>query len=75
VRDLAAVQRRWPGWLDRVITRRVPLARYDEALRRGPDDVKVVVDIAADMADSADSADIEGTADPGVVSGGRGTHG
>ncbi len=46
-RDLAAVQERWPGWLDRMITRRVPLERYAEALSRGPQDVKVVVDVAA----------------------------
>jgi threonine dehydrogenase-like Zn-dependent dehydrogenase len=65
VRDLVAVQRRWPGWLDRLITRRVPLARYDEALRRGPDDVKVVIDIADTVA----------TAGPGVAAGGRGTDG
>ncbi len=47
VRDLAAVQERWPGWLDRMITRRIPLERYSEALSRGPQDVKVVVDVAA----------------------------
>jgi threonine dehydrogenase-like Zn-dependent dehydrogenase len=47
VRDLAAVSQRWPGWLDRLITRRVPLQRYGEALQRGPQDVKVVVDVAA----------------------------
>lgn len=46
VRDLAAVEKRWPGWLDRLITRRVPLERYAEALSRDPQDVKVVVDVA-----------------------------
>jgi hypothetical protein len=30
-----------------MITRRVPLERWAEALRRGPDDVKVVVDLRA----------------------------
>ncbi len=30
-----------------MITRRVPLERYAEALSRGPQDVKVVVDVAA----------------------------
>lgn len=45
VRDLAAVEKRWPGWLDRLITRRVPLERYADALSRGPQDVKVVVDV------------------------------
>jgi hypothetical protein len=33
-----------PNWLARLITRRVPLARWDEALRRGRHDVKVVLD-------------------------------
>jgi glucose 1-dehydrogenase len=31
-------------WLDRLITRRVPLERWSEALEKGDDDVKVVVD-------------------------------
>jgi len=45
VADLEEIQRRWPGWLDRMITRRVAHADYSAALRRGPDDVKVVVEI------------------------------
>ncbi len=47
VRDLAGIEQRWPGWLQRMITRRVPLERYSEALNRAPDDVKAVVDVAA----------------------------
>jgi glucose 1-dehydrogenase len=35
-----------PKWLGRLITRRVPLARWDEALERRPDDVKVIVDFS-----------------------------
>ncbi len=31
-------------WLERLITRRVPLARWSEALEHRPDDIKVVVD-------------------------------
>jgi threonine dehydrogenase-like Zn-dependent dehydrogenase len=34
------------SWLERVITRRVPLARFDDALDRRGDDVKVVIDLA-----------------------------
>lgn len=34
------------GWLARVITRRVPLARWTEALERADRDIKVVVDLA-----------------------------
>jgi len=36
-----------PTWLSAMITRRVPLERWGEALTRGPDDVKVVVDLCA----------------------------
>jgi threonine dehydrogenase-like Zn-dependent dehydrogenase len=33
-----------PAWLDRLITRRVPLDRWAEALERKPGDVKTVID-------------------------------
>ncbi len=33
------------AWLDRVVSRRVPLARWEEALTRRTDDVKVVVEV------------------------------
>src|SRR5271154_3656703 len=36
-----------PTWLSAMITRRVPLERWAEALKRDPDDVKVVVDLRA----------------------------
>ena len=35
------------GWLERLITRRVPLSRFGDALERRDDDVKVVIDLAA----------------------------
>ncbi|MHB1486090.1 MAG: glucose 1-dehydrogenase [Acidimicrobiales bacterium] len=34
-------------WLERLITRRVPLERWEEALKRQPDDVKVVIELAS----------------------------
>jgi glucose 1-dehydrogenase len=34
------------GWLHRLITRRVPLARFADALTARPDDIKVVLDLA-----------------------------
>ena len=40
---LAAADREW---LRGLITRRVPLDRWQEALERGPGDVKVVVELA-----------------------------
>lgn len=45
VADLTTIERRWPGWLERCITRRVPLATYRDALERGRNDVKVVVEV------------------------------
>ena len=36
-----------PAWLRAMITRRVPLTRWDEALDRQPEDIKVVVELAA----------------------------
>ena len=33
-----------PAWLARLISRRVPLTRWAEALERRPDDIKVVID-------------------------------
>lgn len=35
------------AWLERLVTRWVPLERWAEALERRPDDVKVVVEVAA----------------------------
>ena len=35
------------AWLERMITRRVPLERFDEAFDSRPDDVKVVLDLQA----------------------------
>ncbi len=40
-----ALARADQGWLDRLITRRVPLARWPDALDRQPDDVKVILDL------------------------------
>jgi threonine dehydrogenase-like Zn-dependent dehydrogenase len=41
-RALAAADR---SWLDRLVTRWVPLDRWSEALERRPDDVKTVIDV------------------------------
>jgi glucose 1-dehydrogenase len=35
-----------PDWLGRLVTRSVPLERWQEALEKGDDDIKVVVDFA-----------------------------
>src|SRR2546425_548481 len=43
--DLAAAERRWPGFLLSLITRRVPLEKATEALRHDPAQIKQVVEI------------------------------
>lgn len=42
---VAALVKADPGWLARLISRRVPLSGWTRALDRQPDDVKVVVDL------------------------------
>jgi threonine dehydrogenase-like Zn-dependent dehydrogenase len=34
-----------PKWLARVVSRRVPLEQWQEALNRNPDDVKVIIEV------------------------------
>jgi hypothetical protein len=34
------------SWLERVVSRRVPLLQWQDALTRQPDDVKVIVEVA-----------------------------
>ena len=41
----AALERADQEWLESLITRRVPLDRFEEALDRGDNDVKVVIDL------------------------------
>jgi threonine dehydrogenase-like Zn-dependent dehydrogenase len=36
-----------PAWLAKLITKRVPMAQWSQALAKGPDDVKVVIDLQA----------------------------
>ena len=39
-------------WLSRVVSRRVPLEKWQQALERGPDDVKVVIEVKPEAAKS-----------------------
>jgi threonine dehydrogenase-like Zn-dependent dehydrogenase len=43
---VAALQAADPDWLRRLITRTVPLERWQDALEKGDDDIKVVVDFS-----------------------------
>ena len=44
---VAALTQADPDWLGRLITRRLPLDRWQDALRREEDDIKVVIDVAS----------------------------
>ncbi len=46
IADLAAAERRWPGFLASLITRRVPLADAARALPHDPNEIKTVVEVA-----------------------------
>ena len=43
---VATLRRADKDWLGRLITRRVPVERWTQALEQGPDDIKVVVDFS-----------------------------
>jgi threonine dehydrogenase-like Zn-dependent dehydrogenase len=45
IRDLVTAEERLPGWVERLITRRVPIDDARSALAKTPDDIKVVLDI------------------------------
>jgi threonine dehydrogenase-like Zn-dependent dehydrogenase len=43
-RDLEAIEELLPGWLARMITRRIPFTDASQALQRAPDDIKTVLE-------------------------------
>lgn len=43
VQDLAGFQLKFPGLLEQVITARHPLAEFEQALQKDPDDIKTIV--------------------------------
>ncbi|MBO9539294.1 glucose 1-dehydrogenase [bacterium] len=47
IADMLACEQRFPGWLEGLITRRLPLSALTRAFEREPDDVKVVLEVAA----------------------------
>jgi hypothetical protein len=47
ITDLSDAERRWPGFLGALITRRVPLADAARALPHDPSQIKTVVEIRA----------------------------
>ena len=45
VQSMVEIERRWPGLLARLITRRMPMERYAEAVEPERDGVKTVVEV------------------------------
>lgn len=46
VEDLIACRKRWPGWIESLITRRVSLQHFRETFHRHKGDMKVVVEMS-----------------------------
>jgi threonine dehydrogenase-like Zn-dependent dehydrogenase len=44
--DMAKIEHQWPGLLGEMITRRVPLSKFQDAIARRPDDIKVVIEVS-----------------------------
>ena len=43
---LGKIEQRWPGWLARIITRRLAWNDFEDALHPVPDNIKTVIEIA-----------------------------
>ena len=48
VRDLQSFNEKWPGFAERLITRRVPFEKFDQALKQRPSDIKVLIQVSTD---------------------------
>ena len=48
VRDLQSFGEKWPGFAERLITRRVPFENFDQALKKRPADIKVLIQVSTD---------------------------
>ena len=45
VESLIHIEERWPGWLSRLITRRLTLDKFRDALDPAPDNIKTVIEL------------------------------
>jgi len=45
VQSLAIMEQKWPGWLSRLITRRLTLDKFRDALYPAPDNIKTVIEL------------------------------
>jgi len=45
IQSLASIEQKWPGWLSRLITRRLRLDEFTDALQPTSDNIKTVIDL------------------------------
>ncbi|MFC1993366.1 glucose 1-dehydrogenase [Chloroflexota bacterium] len=45
VRSLTIIEQKWPSWLSRLITRRLTLDKFRDALAPAPDNIKTVIEL------------------------------
>lgn len=45
IQSLASMEQKWPGWLSRLITRRLTLDKFRDALDPAPDNIKTVIEL------------------------------
>ncbi|MGB6873825.1 MAG: glucose 1-dehydrogenase [Dehalococcoidia bacterium] len=45
VESLASIEKKWPGWLSRLITRRLTLDKFRDGLNPDPDNIKTVIEL------------------------------
>ncbi len=45
VQSLASMEQKWPGWLSRLITRRLTLGKFRDAFDPAPDNIKTVIEL------------------------------
>jgi hypothetical protein len=45
IESLACIEKKWPGWLSRLITRRLTLDKFRDGLYPDPDNIKTVIEL------------------------------
>ena len=45
VQSLARMEQKWPGWLSRLITRRLRIDEFKDTLEPTPDNIKTVIEL------------------------------
>ncbi len=45
IESLVSMEQKWPGWLSRLITRRLRLDKFRDALNPAPDNIKTVIEL------------------------------